>query len=356
MLDLAVELRTLGAEPTLVCPFAGVLGKRGREEGLPVLGLEKRGIFDPAIVWQLARLWRRGNFAVLHAHNGRTALHASLAKAATRRGALVATQHFLSPARTGRRGASGMAGRAVHGLAERGIRRQVAISHAVGDAMLARRETTPAKLRVVHNGIRDPRCLPLTGREETRARFGVPETSPLIVCLARLEPEKGLHTLIDAMVLVSRDLPHAVCVIAGHGSLEGELRANLVRLQPACSVRLLGFVDDPLSLLAAGDLCVLPSTAEPFGLSLVEAMALGLPVVSTRAGGPVEIVQEGITGRLTPPGEPQPLAEAMLAVLADHGRQAAMGQAARADFLTRFTAARMAREMLAVYREAASST
>ena len=356
MLDLAVELRALKAEPTLVCPSAGVLGKRGRSEGLPVLGLEKRGSIDPAMVGQLARLWRSGEFDVLHAHNGRMALHAALAKATTRRGALVATQHFLIPARAGRSGMAGLAGRAVHGVAERGIQRHIAISHAVGDAMLARHETTLAKLRVVHNGIRDPQRLPLMERKETRARLGIQNTTPLIVCLARLEPEKGLHTLIEAMALVARDLPDAVCVIAGSGSLEEKLRESLIRLHLTRSVRLLGFVDDPLSLLVAGDLFVLPSTAEPFGLSLVEAMALGLPVVSTCAGGPLEIVHEGVTGRLTPPGESQLLAGAMLAILADHDRRAAMGRAARTAFLERFTAGRMAREMLATYRQATSDS
>ena len=354
MLDLAAELRAIGAEPTLFCPSAGALSERGRAETLPVFGLEKRAPFEPAMAGLLARLWRSGEFDVMHAHNGRMALHAALAKATTRRGALVATQHFLTPARAARSGLAGLAGRTVHGLAERGIRRHVAISRAVADGMLARSETVPAKLRVVHNGIRDPRRLPLVSRREVRERLGVPESAPLVVCLARLEPEKGLHTLIDAMGLVTRTLPQGHCVVAGRGSLAGVLRERLAGLQPVAPVQLLGFVEDTLSLLAAGDLCVLPSTAEPFGLSLVEAMALGIPVVSTRAGGPVEIVQTSVTGYLTPPDEAGPLAEAMLAILTNAHRQAAMGHAAREDFLVRFTARRMAQEMLEVYREAAA--
>ena len=205
-----------------------------------------------------------------------------------------------------------------------------------------------------NNGIRDPGCLPLVPRAETRARLGVLEAAPLIVCLARLEPEKGLPTLIDAMALVARALPDAVCLVAGRGSSGSALREYIAGMQPVPPVRLLGFVEDTLSLLAASDLCVLPSTAEPFGLSLVEAMALGVPVVSTRAGGPMEIVQEGITGHLTPPGESGPLAEAMLTILTDGARRASMGLAARGEFLAHFTAERMAREMLRVYREAAS--
>ena len=332
MLDLAVGLRVLGAEPTLVCPATGILAQRGHTEELPVFSLEKRLPIDPGLVGRLARQWRGGTFDVMHAHNGRMAIHATLAKAGSRRGALVATQHFLTPARAGRSGVTGSVGRAVHGLAERGIQRHIAISHAVGDAMLARHETIPEKLRVVHNGIRDPRRLPLAPREQTRAQLGVPEAAPLIVCLARLEPEKGLPTLIDAMALVARRLPDAVCLVAGRGSISSILQQQITGMQPVPPVRLLGFVEDTLSLLAASDLCVLPSVAEPFGLSLVEAMALGIPVISTRAGGPMEIVREGVTGHLTPPGETRALAEAMLDLLTNDARRASMGLAAREDF------------------------
>ena len=354
MLDLAAELRMIGVAPTLVCPSAGSLAQRGRAEGLPVLGMEKLTAIDPGIVRELGRKWKRAEFDVMHAHNGRMALHAALAKATTRRGSLVVTQHFLSPARAGREGLAKLAGQAIHRGTEKFIRRHVAISSAVADAMLARREAVPAKLRVVPNGIRDPRQLPLVPRSEVRTRLNVPDSTPLIVCLARLEPEKGLDILINAMSIMSRDLPTAVCLVAGRGSMEESLRKQITAFQSQAAVRLLGFVEDTLSLLAAADLCVLPSIAEPFGLSLVEAMALGVPVVSTKAGGPLEIVQEDRVGYLVPPGEAEPLANAMRSVLMDERRRIKMGQAAREDFLVRFTAHRMASEMLTVYQEASS--
>ena len=354
ILDLAAELRALGAEPTLVCPVAGALAKRGEAEGLRVCGMEKCQSFDPRVVTRLAGLWRRGECDVMHAHNGRMALHAALARTLTRRGALVATQHFLTPARTMRRGAARFAGQVVHGLMGRAIRRYVAISRAVGDEMLARRETPATRLRVVLNGVRDPFTQPIQNRPRTRTRLRLADDVPLIVCLARLEPEKGLDTLIDAMEIVAKSLPAARCLIAGEGSLVGCLNARLTRLTEPGSVRLLGFVENPLSLLAAADLCVLPSVAEPFGLSLIEAMALGVPIVSTRAGGPMEIVQDGKTGLLSPPGDAQSLASNVLSILGNEARRKTMGKAARADFLARFTARRMAAQMIDVYREAAA--
>ncbi len=352
MLDLGVELRALGVEPTLVCPAAGALATRGRAEGLPVRGLEKHAGIDLRAIRQLGRWLAAGDFDIVHAHNGRTALQASLALRWARRGALVATQHFLEPARARRRGLARLAGRMVHGLADRRIRFHIAISRAVGDALLARRETDPAKLRVVLNGIRDPRVQRLAPRAETRARFGVPAESLLIVCLARLEAEKGVDVLIDAMQVVGASLPGVHCLVAGEGSLAEVLRQRIARAAAPPPVRLLGFVDDSLSLVEAADALILPSLAEPFGLSIVEAMALGKPVIATRAGGPLEIVREGETGRLAPPGEAAPLATAIQAVLTQEGTIKTLGAAARDDFLARFTAKRMAEEILAVYRAA----
>ncbi|MBE7159413.1 MAG: glycosyltransferase family 4 protein [Rhodospirillales bacterium] len=353
ILDLAVELRALGNEPMLVCPGAGMLAKRGRAEGLQVVGMEKRRTVDPGVVTRLAKLWRNGDCTVMHAHNGRMELHAALARTMTRRGALVATQHFLNPARTTYRGLRRFAGQAAHGLLSRLVRRYVAISQAVGDAMLSRRETPSTKLRVVLNGIRDPRKQNIAPSLRTREKMGIADHVPLVVCLARLEPEKGLGILLDAMEIVARTLPEAICVIAGEGSLANSLRKRLADASTLCPVKLLGFVDDPLSLLAAADLCVLPSVAEPFGLSLVEAMALGVPVVSTRAGGPLEIVQEGRSGLLSIPNDARSLADNIVSVLGNEVRRAEMGKAARGEFLARFTARRMAEQMMSVYQEAA---
>ncbi len=352
ILDLSIELRALGAEPTLICPADGALARRGRAEGLRVLAVEKRGAIDPGVITRLARLWKTGECEVMHAHNGRMALHAALARTLARRGTLVATQHFLTPARAARRGLRRLAGQAAHRLTGQAIRRHVAISRAVGEAMLARHEASADRLRVVLNGIRDPQIRTVSSRAEARVRLRLTEDTPLVVCLARLEPEKGLHTLIDAMTIAARSLPSVACLIAGEGSLDGQLRDQLARTSPPCPVRLLGFVEEPLALLAAADLCVLPSVAEPFGLSLVEAMALGVPIISTRAGGPLEIVQEGKSGLLTPPGDPVALAESILFVLGDKAGRAEMGKAARTDYLARFTSRRMAEQTMDVYREA----
>jgi glycosyltransferase involved in cell wall biosynthesis len=118
------------------------------------------------------------------------------------------------------------------------------------------------------------------------------------------------------------------------------------------AVRLLGFRSDVLALINAADVFVLPSPAEPFGLVLLEAMALGKPAIATQAGGPLEIVVPEETGLLVPPSSPEALAEALSRLLADAQLRQSMGQKGRERFCAHYTARRMAHDMVAVYQQA----
>ena len=132
------------------------------------------------------------------------------------------------------------------------------------------------------------------------------------------------------------------------------LEKQIIRLNLEHNVRLLGFRSDVLALMRLCDLFVLPSLAEPFGLVLIEAMALSRPVIATRAGGPLEIVEEGVTGLLVPPSSPESLAEAIGELLSNPERRAAFSRSGRSSYENRFTASRMAKATLAVYRQALS--
>jgi glycosyltransferase involved in cell wall biosynthesis len=117
-----------------------------------------------------------------------------------------------------------------------------------------------------------------------------------------------------------------------------------------CSMYLLGFRSDVSALMAACDIIVLPAPAEPFGLVLIEAMALGKPVIAAAAGGPLEIVADGETGLLFEPGNAGSLAGAMGRLLADPDLRRRMGIAGRRRYAQKFTARRMAEKMQEVYQ------
>jgi glycosyltransferase involved in cell wall biosynthesis len=110
-----------------------------------------------------------------------------------------------------------------------------------------------------------------------------------------------------------------------------------------------GFVPGAADLMVASDVCVLPSLAEPFGLALAEAMALGRPTIATRAGGPLEIVLPGETGLLVEPRSPREMAYALIEIARDSTRAEEMGRRGRERYEQMFTVERMAREVREVY-------
>jgi len=352
ILELARGLGELGCEALIACPGHGVLAGRATETGVRTLDIPKRGAVDWRAARILRRLLRAGQIDLIHAHNGRTALAAALAIASAGRGRLVATQHFIDPSRVGRRGLQAVASRILHRWIAGRVGRFIAISVAVKRAMLRRGDAADEKIVVVPNGIASLAGDSMAGAEVVQREFTIAATTPLVVCAARLEPEKDVESLAEAVALVARRFPDVCCLVAGDGSQRDSIERRVRELRIESQFRLLGFRPDVTAIMNAADIFVLPSLAEPFGLVILEAMALGKPVVATAAGGPMEIVAEGETGLLIPPRDPPALAEAICSLVADADQRRRMGEAGRKRFLEHFTSGQMAAAILAVYRQA----
>ncbi len=352
MLDLAQALCRMDVPVRIACPTPSPLAERSAGRGIAVVDMPKRGLVDFAAVRRLAEMLRAGEIDVIHAHNGRTHLAAALAVSRAGRGSCVATQHFLAPSRTGRRGPKAWLSNAAHHWVSRRTARFIAISQAVRQEAVRRDPEEEGRFAVVLNGIEPPEAERLKAAAAVRRELGVAEGAPLVVCAARLQVEKDIPTLIGAMKHVGGEFPNARCVVAGEGDQRDVLERMIDDSGLQEKVRLLGFRADVLELMNAGDVFVLPSVAEPFGLVLLEAMALGKAVVATRAGGPCEIVEEGVTGLLAASKNSGEMGAALLRLMRDPVLRAAYGEAGRRRFLEHFTAQRMAAETLAVYHAA----
>ena len=350
ILDLACGLRARQIEVSVACPDPSILAGHLRHEGLPHVAIQKGGIWDRAATRMLRELLVTRKIDIIHAHNGRTALSAALAVRSAKRGQCVATQHFIAPNHAGHRGFKKLLSSAAHRWVNRRIAAHVAISQAVRLAAANRGEMSADRIHLVPNGISDPTLGMRRPAAEIRAELGIAPAAPLLVCAARLEPEKNVNDLIEAMRFVTRAIPSAVCVIVGEGSQRQALEQLSRRMEVENSVKMSGFRADALSLINAADAFVLPSAAEPFGLVIVEAMALAKPVVAIRKGGPMEIVLDGQTGLLVSPADPAALGAALVRLLANPQEREIMGQQARRRFESHFTQERMAREMVQVYR------
>jgi glycosyltransferase involved in cell wall biosynthesis len=230
------------------------------------------------------------------------------------------------------------------GLLLRLSTRVITISTAVTSRFDGRRQTE--KVRVVYNGVDPAYWAP----SESRART---DALPTVLCVGRLSPEKGQATLLQAIPLVRRRVPSVRVLFVG-ADVAGEaerLRGLAERLGVGDAVEFRPWMPDPRPAFGEADLIALPSRSEGFGRVLVEAAFLGIPAVASRVGGIPEVVVDGHTGLLVPPGDPAALAHAVTTLLGDPDRRRAMGQAAHTHALARFTIRRHVDGVEGVYAE-----
>lgn len=179
----------------------------------------------------------------------------------------------------------------------------------------------PEDVSLIYNG----RDLEPFARSDP-ANLGVAPHGVVVTFVGRIDPEKGIRHLIDAWPRIRAEVAKVRLVIAGSGGLEERLRN---RTADDASVSWLGFRNDVPAILAASDVVVVPSTEESFGLVALEAMASGVPVVGTRAGGLPEVVRHGQEGLLVPPCDPRALAEAVITLAGDSRARHRLGSAGR---------------------------
>ncbi|MBI3406902.1 MAG: glycosyltransferase [Planctomycetes bacterium] len=288
----------------------GALASEIEKLGWPVAALNMPPGLWPGTVPRLARLLRRMRCDVLHTHNNRPLIYGAPAARLAGIQRIVHTQH----------------GRGF-GLS----RRQMQLTRWA--AKLARPfvcVSEDSALWMVENGIPAARIRVLwNGIDLERFAFTGPRPSGPAVCVARLSPEKDVATLLHSVALVLREVPGFELEIAGDGPCRAELHSLAASLGVERSIRFLGMTDDVASVLKSASMFVLPSITEGISLTLLEAMARGLPVVATRVGGTPEVVADGATGILVPPSQPRSLAQAILKLQHDPVLAKQMGVAGR---------------------------
>jgi glycosyltransferase involved in cell wall biosynthesis len=193
----------------------------------------------------------------------------------------------------------------------------VAVSNAIVHKIAVERPSR-VPVSLIHNGVdlqrydhQEPCC---TLRDE----YVMAPSAQIVGVVARLEPEKGHSTLLDAWPLVLRAVPDAYLLVVGEGSRREALEAQVAELRIKDRVIFTGRRDDVPAVTAALDVAVLPSYREAQGLTILEAMALSRPVVASNVGGIPEMIENGRTGLLVPPHDPDALATAITRLLADH--------------------------------------
>jgi len=325
LLRLAQRLPRERVAITALCPFEGPLTQRLRRLGVDVFIAPMEAEEASWTAVQIARsLVQSRDVHVLHAHLANAHLLAGLTGALTRRPVL-ATIHGRSATLLDFE-VQRVAGSHLHLVSRQ------AHLHALGLGI------APGSLHHIANGVDldefAPRSLPA---HALRERLGIPKTAPLVGFIGRLSWEKAPDVLLRAAAFLRASHPEARYVLVGDGPMEKELRTMTERLGLEGRVFLAGLHEDVASVYPELDVLVCPSHHEAMPLVILEAMASGLAVVATQVGGVADLVQQGLTGWVVLPDDPQQLADRLASVLADRALRERMGKAARQAALERFS-------------------
>ncbi len=227
----------------------------------------------------------------------------------------------------------------------------IVVSGNLAESLMAKLD--PAKISVIPNGINVEHIASKLSVAEAKRRLQIPGEALVIGAVARLEEVKRLDLFHAAAAHIAGELPEARFIIAGTGSQEGRLKDLFRKSGLQDRVYFLGHRDDACNVLRALDLMLITSDQEGLPMVLLEAMALGVPVVSRAIGGIPEAIEDGQSGILVPSGDPQALAQACLLALRnpDLRRRLALGAARVVS--SRFSAQRNAEQVVRLYRELA---
>jgi L-malate glycosyltransferase len=335
ILSLLQYLQAHGHHSVVLCPPHSALYQRVREAGLPAQALQMRHELDVATAWRLGRYLRRQQVDVLHMHTAHAHTIGVLACLLAPRVCKVVSRRVdFPPIRN-------VLSRYKYLLPQV---QYLAVSEAVQHVLIA--AGIPAsRVHTIHSGI-DLRRFEYV----PPAPLLFPAGTRVVGTVGHLAGHKGHGYLVQAVPLLLQAEPRIGVVIAGDGELRTALEAQAAALGVADRLCFTGFRHDILSLMQQFEIVVHPSYLEGLGTAVLDAMALGKPVVATSAGGIPEVVQDGVTGLLVPPRDPAALARAVLHLLRHPEHSKALGEAGRQRVVQHFTAERMAAQTLHVYQ------
>lgn len=354
LLQLAKGLEAFGFDSEVACPGDTDLARDAAGLGLtvhpvPIVG-PLHPLRDPIAVAALVSLMRERRPAVIHAHGFKAALVARVAARLAGRVPCIVTvhNHVLY------RGISRFT-RWRYVTVERWLSRMTAriitVSDSLRSELVHEYGIDPELITTVHNGLDLRPFLERGDRDAARAKRGVPAGALVFGVAARFAPQKAMDILVRAAEPALDSLEDVWLLLAGDGPLLEQVRSQAAGATHAGHIIMPGRESDMPGFLSALDVYVSSALSEGLPLGTVEAMAAGLPVISTRAGGTPEVVEEGVTGVLVEPGDTTALGDAMLALAADPRARRLMGEAGRARALEEFTEERMLERTAAVYRE-----
>jgi len=325
---------------------------------IPELGRRVSPFNDVRALLHLVALLFRESPDVVHTHTAKAgtlgriaALAFNLTRGRRRRCLVVHTFHghvleaYFSPV------VSGLVRVAERGLAAFSDRIVTISERQRADISHRFRIAGDGKTVVVPLGLELRDLLAAPSEPHLRETLGIPMGDVVVGYVGRFVPVKDLGTLVRAFALALRQQPNLWLMLAGDGQSRGDVEAAARHAGVTARTRLLGWNEDLPRIYAAMDVCAMSSLAEGTPVSIIEAMAAGKVVAATNVGGVADVVEDRVTGVLTPPGNAEALASALVQLARDPETRQRMGAAGRERARNCYTAERLVRDVEVLYRD-----
>jgi glycosyltransferase involved in cell wall biosynthesis len=334
--------------PHLVCDPALAERFRGAVPAdVNVTALELSSPTHFASAARFAHLVRSGRFQIVHSHMFWSSLFASPIAWACRVPVLLETLHGTEAWRKGWK-----ASNTIDRAANRFVSKHVAVCESDARFLREKKGVPASKIEIIHNGIDPLRAkVSAEARKTLRRAIGATETDCVLITVARFHKGKGHCVLFEAMQRLVVQHPQTKLMLLGEGTEQSEMQSLCKTLGIADKIHFLGYQSNVTEWLSAAEISVLPTFYEGLPLTILEAMAAGLPTVASNVGGIPDAIGHLVSGLLVPAGDPQRLAEAISSLLGDPAERRRMGTEARNAVLQRFTLERQVQMTEKMYLE-----
>lgn len=337
--------------PILCCLAPRPLYQRARELGIEAYALDMRHKLDIHVIKSIFQLIKEKEVQILHTHGVRANLVGRLAGLQAGVPVTVTTVHSVLEYDY-----PGLLDRLINSWTEKATWRLVDRFIAVSQLLarnLQRKGIKQDKISLIYNGIPLPENPPAAEeRENLRQELGIGIQQPLLGVIGRLHPVKGQKVMLQAAARLAARGKDFTLLLAGEGQQRQELEKLAAELELSGKVHFLGFRSDAVEkIMPTLDMLIIPSLSEGCPLVALEAMSRKIPVIASQVGGLPELIEQGVSGLLVPPGDPDELAERILWLWERPQLGRELTEAAFRRVQEKFSLARMVADTQKVYFE-----
>ncbi|MBI5328275.1 MAG: glycosyltransferase family 4 protein [Deltaproteobacteria bacterium] len=334
----SIGLKKMGERIIIACPSDSKLAKAGADNGIEIRTVSMESSISPSAIFSLLKIIKQENVNIVCTHSGKDSMLGAIAgRLSKMKPKIVRTRHLALP----------ITSKITYSILPHKV---VTVSEYVRKYLVEEKGISADKVVSIPTGVDLERFNPDIVKPVSREDLKIPSDAIIVGTIAMLRRKKGHHTLLDAIPLVLKEFPKTIFLFVGNGPQKENIEKKIIELGIGGNVKLVGLRKDVPEILKTIDLFVLPTLQEALGTSFLEAMAMRKPVIGTKVGGVPEVVNDGVSGMLVEPENPDALAHAIINIFKDRDRMNKIGDEGRMQVENKYSVDVMVKKLYDFYK------